>query len=223
MFANANPNMLSTYDFSVLGFPPPAAFLAAPNETHFMLDLETLALSPDAAITEIGCVNMNTGKAFHCHVIDNYGKRDPGTIAWRSENQLGWKIIVGAEDDCYLLYVALSMFFDWLQLQTVAAPNDLDTVLQATKEGTVKTIVMWCKGTDFDNVITTAAAKSVDLTVPWKYNNFFDVRTLLKLFPQFKIPKEQVTHNALEDAILQAGQLLRIAAEFSSIKRHAGE
>jgi len=202
MFASANPTLISGYDFIAAGIPQPVDFLTQPNEIHFMLDLETLATTPDAAITEIGCVRLDTGRTFNCHVIDTLGRRTPETILWRTENNLPWKHVVDAESNCYPLYTALGMFFDWLKLEANGAE-----------------LVLWCKGTDFDKVIATAAAKSVDLIVPWKYNNFFDMRTLLKLFPQFKVPKEQVTHTALEDAILQACQLLKIAAELYEVKQ----
>lgn len=204
MFA-ANSSFIGGIDPEASGFARPAAFLANPDEVHFMLDLETLSVDPNAAITEIGCVRICTGRTFHLHVVDPYGARSPETIIWRTENNLPWQTVVAQEHNCYGLYPALSMFFDWLQL-----------------EADGKEIVMWCKGTDFDKVIATAAAKTVDLKVPWKYSNFFDVRTLLKLFPEFKIPKEMVTHNALEDAILQARQLAEIAEVFDEIKQEAG-
>ena len=64
---NAAHTLIGGHDFLAAGFPRPVDFLAQPDEIHFMLDLETLATTPDAAITEIGCIRLDTGKTFHCH------------------------------------------------------------------------------------------------------------------------------------------------------------
>lgn len=169
----------------------------ADTEFHFMVDIETLAVSSDAAITEIGAVGFNKHGAhcfFRVECIDTTGARSEETMQWRTDNKLPW----AKEEMAEVRFVdyALADFFQWIT---------------DTAEG--RTPILWCKGTDFDAVIlkNTAVRVSVDHLIPWKYNNINDVRTLLRLFPQFKVPRDQVTHNGLEDAILQWTYLEKIA------------
>jgi len=168
------------------------------TEFHFMVDIETLAISSNAAITEIGCF----GKArdgnnwfFRIECIDSTGEWSPHIFDWRLENHLPWATVSNSPDvvNCK---EALLAFFEHIKF---AADG--------------RTPILWCKGTDFDAVILTNAARRYEIAdqIPWKYNNINDVRTLLRLFPQFKVPHDQVKHNGLEDAILQWTYLEKIA------------
>jgi inhibitor of KinA sporulation pathway (predicted exonuclease) len=159
------------------------------NEFHFMVDLETLATIPSAAITEIGAVAIEGIDAFHTHCYDRLGQRDEDTVQWRYNNNLLWK----NEREAPHISVALTEFFNWVEGKANGRPP-----------------ILWCKGTDFDATIIKSACVNYSLSTPWKYNSIRDLRTLLSFFPQFVIPKSEVTHNALEDAAAQKRQLLQI-------------
>lgn len=170
------------------------------TEFHFMVDIETLAVSNNAAITEIGAVSMHSDTSFHCECWDDYGDRDPKTIQWRLDNNLYW---VSEHSDP--VSIALYRFFEWVN----ACAGGREPIL-------------WCKGTDFDAVIISNAAKRHHFELPWKYNAIRDVRTLLQFFPQFKVPKELVKHNGLADAIMQKEYLLKIANHIQDCEEDAG-
>lgn len=167
------------------------------TEFHFMVDIETLATTSNAAITEIGAVNVSylTKWFYHAHCIDNLnGEWNQATLDWRKENNLPWYGVGSTEvKNCKDVLID---FFESIQ-----------------KEAAGRRPILWCKGTDFDAVIITNAARRYGIAdlIPWKYNDINDVRTLLRLFPQFKVPRDQVKHNGLEDAIMQWTYLEKIA------------
>jgi 3' exoribonuclease, RNase T-like len=184
---------------------------------HIMVDIETLDTSVDSAITEIGAVIIAGGegnkldRAFYYPCIDPRGSVSKETIEWRNKNNLPrllWDQTIPEEElEMNPLHIKRVMrnFFEWIE--------DVCKTTGATP-------VMWCKGTDFDKVILTRAAKNrcgIEKT-PWAYNKFFDVRTLLYVFPQFKIPSALVKHNGFDDALAQASCLTKIAEHISELR-----
>lgn len=166
------------------------------TEFHFMVDIETLDTGNNAAITEIGAMSRQadgTTEYFHQQCIDDTGSWSQTTLDWRTKNKLFWARIgdVGVDNVQY----ALNNFFEWI-IRKAAGRHP----------------VLWCKETDFDAVILKNAATRNGITeLPWKYNDVNDVRTLLRLWRQFKVPRELVKHNGLEDAITQWTYLEKIA------------
>lgn len=170
------------------------------TEFHFMVDIETLAVSSNAAITEIGAISISPHPtdntridSFHEHCWDGYGDRDPKTIQWRLDNNLPW-----ASSEEKTVEAVLIDFCSWIK--KVAAGRE---------------IYLWCKGTDFDAVIIKNAAAMREVELPWKYNSIRDLRTILHFFPQFKVPKELVKHDGLDDARVQMEALIKCANEMS--------
>lgn len=182
-------------------------FLTRNQDTdfHFMVDIETLATSNNAAITEIGAVSRNadeTTEFFHIHCIDTEGEYSQSTLDWRRENNLHWATPDDVSDTVTAIDTALTRFFAWIETKAAG-----------------RRPILWCKGTDFDAVILTNAAKRNRIKeLPWKYNDINDVRTLLRLWPQFKVPKELVKHNGLEDAIMQWTYLEKIANHVAQLE-----
>lgn len=173
------------------------------TEFHFMVDIETLATSNNAAITEIGAVTfaqIGDGlEMFHIHCVDTGGEWSDSTVQWRKDNNLPW---AGPGDAAGDIDYALKEFFAWIK-QYAAGRRP----------------VLWCKGTDFDAVIITNAARRNNIVeLPWKYNDINDVRTLLRLWPQFKVSKEEVKHNGLTDAVMQFKYLVQIADHVATLE-----
>lgn len=175
------------------------------TEFHFMVDIETLATTSHAAITEIGAVAKNpdgTNEFFHVHCVDTEGDYFQSTITWRRENNLPWPEPDEVSDTVPYIDIALTRFFTWIETKAAG-----------------RRPIFWCKGTDFDAVIISNAAKRNNIAeLPWKYNDINDVRTLLRLWPQFKVPKELVKHNGLEDAVMQWTYLEKIADHVAQLE-----
>ena len=182
-----------------------------PDELHVMIDLETLALTEDAAITEIGAVLLvakegdERSKFFQRDTIDTFGRKDPNTIRWRKENELPW--IEANVPKTVTLGYALNK-----------ALVDLNKWVESWKLKPEVEVIFWCKGTNFDAKILSHAYRIRGLTPFWKYYNIADLRTILRLFPQFKVPKDQIPHKALTDALIQSMQLIYALRELDRLK-----
>jgi exodeoxyribonuclease VIII len=168
-----------------------------------MLDLETLATSPDAVVLTFGAIKfdpfnpsiqMSDGIYFRIDVDEqiDLGRRvDQGTVAWWGtqsaevrEEALGETDRVSLED----FTKALNKF-----------------VVGATR--------IWAQGPVFDIVILENLYRQIGKPAPWQYYSIRDSRTLLKALGDDR-KGGTLLHNALADAVSQA------EAVQSAVNRH---
>ena len=168
-----------------------------------MLDIETLATSPDAAVLTFGAIKfdpfnpsiqMSDGIYFRINVDEqiDLGRRvDEGTVAWWGtqsaevrEEALGETDRVSIED----FTKALNKF-----------------VVGATR--------IWAQGPVFDIVILENLYRQIGKPAPWQYYSIRDSRTLLKALGDDR-KGGALLHNALADAVSQA------EAVQSAVNRH---
>ena len=171
--------------------------------SDIMLDLETLATSPDAVILTFGAIKfdpfdaakeMSDGIYFRLDVDEqiDLGRRvDQGTVAWWGtqsaevrEEALGETDRVSIED----FTKALNKF-----------------VVGATR--------IWAQGPVFDIVILENLYRQIGKPAPWQYYAIRDSRTLLKALGDDR-NGGALLHNALADAVSQA------EAVQSAVNRH---
>ena len=169
--------------------------------TKVMVDIETLGLQPSSVILSIGAVVFDISnkeiapKDFYVELNSDQPGRtcDKSTIEWWMKQEIarpeGRETVYGASDRLNF----------WLSAVKNNYPGDLE---------------VWANGTDFDITILTHMFRSVENTIPWKYNAVRDYRTLYKLFPEVPRPKMDSSkkHNALEDAKHQAAHAEAIFA-----------
>ena len=168
-----------------------------------MLDIETLATSPDAVVLTFGAIKfdpfnpsiqMSDGIYFRINVDEqiDLGRRvDEGTVAWWGtqsaevrEEALGETDRVSLED----FTKALNKF-----------------VVGATR--------IWAQGPVFDIVILENLYRQIGKPAPWQYYSIRDSRTLLKALGDDR-KGGALLHNALADAVSQA------EAVQSAVNRH---
>jgi len=168
-----------------------------------MLDIETLATSPDAVVLTFGAIKfdpfnpsiqMSDGIYFRINVDEqiDLGRRvDEGTVDWWGtqsaevrEEALGETDRVSLED----FTKALNKF-----------------VVGATR--------IWAQGPVFDIVILENLYRQIGKPAPWQYYSIRDSRTLLKALGDDR-KGGALLHNALADAVSQAG------AVQSAVNRH---
>ena len=168
-----------------------------------MLDIETLATSPDAVVLTFGAIKfdpfnssiqMSDGIYFRIDVDEqiDLGRRvDEGTVAWWGtqsaevrEEALGETDRVSLED----FTKALNKF-----------------VVGATR--------IWAQGPVFDIVILENLYRQIGKPAPWQYYSIRDSRTLLKALGDDR-KGGALLHNALADAVSQA------EAVQSAVNRH---
>lgn len=162
---------------------------------HLMLDLETMGVNPDAAITAIGAVmfDLETGElgdTFYrvidlATAVDRGGVMDASTVLWWMQQSDEARRIYTTQGGDYLL--ALEDFAGFCYHRQ---PTDV-----------------WGNGAMFDNAILARAYQRAKMPQPWSFRADRCFRTFKALFPCDPPPREGVYHNALDDAIFQVKHL----------------
>lgn len=171
---------------------------------NVMIDIETMALTPDALVLSIGALEFTlgatplTGKDFlavpaFMEQIALCRRIDPGTQAWwahkdRRAASTHWRDAAPATT--YSLAGALQGLAGFV--------TGADTV--------------WAKGPQFDIVILESLYRAAGIEIPWEYGRVRDVRTMLACTEEGrKVPPSAETtllaHHPLADCRYQVNQL----------------
>jgi len=158
---------------------------------HLMVDLETLATSPDAVILTIGAVTFDpaSNKIFDklyyrvdVESCDRLGMTvNDDTVEWWSKQAADVQTEAFAEDNRVPIEEVIEKFhkFAW------------------------SCDAFWSHGATFDLVILDCYYRKLNKVPPWNFWQIRDTRTLFDLGYDPEMPKEGL-HNALEDASRQA-------------------
>lgn len=179
---------------------------------HCMVDLETLALTPDAAILSLGAVAFDPEEMQHPRDLHKFYleitvgsnnllelRQDEKAIEWHKKQNPDFDIFVSLENDIRKtdLWDALAGFYVWFQAKNLK--------------------YIWSHGVNFDIPILENATRVCDavptplekvrhtLTIPWKYSDTRDTRTVFWL-AGVDTKKELFVgkpHHALDDALHQ--------------------
>lgn len=168
---------------------------------HLMIDLETLGTNPNCVVTQIGWAlfdpkaqDMITESG--CFYLSPAEQIKRGrsvtwdTIAWWLGQNEHARNKMANSQTAESVTETLGNFinnFDW-----------------ATIEG------VWGHGATFDITIMEDLLYDYAYKSPWKYNAVRDTRTLFALRSHDKLPKSEMSHDAEEDAIVQAKHVQKI-------------
>ncbi len=177
------------------------------QKRHLVLDLETLALAPNAAITEIGIVDLLSEDSFSVSI--NPAEQIDGFV--QHNETIQWHIKKNPE---YLILLAHTGH------RPCAAAGALSNWLKEKKIQTGQELVIWCQGTDFDIPIITNFLKYYGYPLEWKHSDVRDIRTLAALFPNVEYKKGN--HTAAEDAYMAAQYLRKLAYGFPEVQTLLG-
>lgn len=172
--------------------------------THLaaMIDLETLALTPDATIASIACVICDLDKQDWNYItpvlsynveLQQGRKIDASTVSWwLNQSKEAQAVTFGGEK--------VTLGNALLSLQTYLRRYKIDTV--------------WSKGADFDIKILEHAYTQIGEVIPWIYKQPRCYRTILEIAEYKGVPYKKVenmrTHTALNDAFQQLETLYNI-------------
>ena len=172
---------------------------------HLMVDMETLAVTPDATILSIGAVHFDphgTGYTdslyFKVNLDDQHqlGRSiDPNTIDWWSKQDPVVMEEAFSENDRIPIGPALNRFhkFAW----------GCDA--------------FWSHGATFDLVILENLYRQLKGNLPWQYWQLRDTRTLFDLGFDPEMPQDS-KHDALQDAIRQSIGVQNIYRKLAELK-----
>ena len=174
-------------------------------ELDVMIDTETLAIDPKAAIVQIGLAYRLPGNAYvHtkeiCIKPSGYeGARnfiiDASTVKWHSQDLARAANIERCELEGSSVEVAAFILADILA--------------SLSNEGQHK-LILWSCGTDFDFPILANLYKSQGQIQPWRYGNIRDYRTMRELFKTEVPMNSKGDHTAVADAVAQYEHLKEI-------------
>ena len=176
---------------------------------EFMLDLETMGLSNNAAIIAIGCVafqhnletcestlidtfykNVNLASAVKCGLV-----MEPDAVLWwLQQSEEARNEIVLRDLEALPITEALAQFTVWVNKTTKTHPTEQYKI--------------WGNGADFDLVLLKEAYRlCLHMQAPWGFRSQRCYRTLLAEYKHLLTvppPTNPNKHNALADAIYQA-------------------
>lgn len=168
---------------------------------HLMLDFETLATTPDAAVLSLGACVFDNEKilAEHYTVFDlaaqlKTRRVDASTIGWWFDQGDAAKAVIK---------------------QAVASRKNTpewgaEFVAWVSQNAEPSKVQVWSNGANFDVVIIEHLLSQLRLSPPWKFWNVRCYRTLKSLFPiETGVERGGVKHNALDDAKFQANCVIR--------------
>jgi hypothetical protein len=191
-----------------------------PQFIDIVVDLETLALSEDAAILQIGCAIPTTSyfskikdrtvpRTFEATIayeqaINSEFSKDPDTLDWWEKQSVEARKSVFSGQDSYI--DAFEKLRDWM--------------LSIKAQGFE--IRLWGNGPEFDNRILDYALRSYNIKELWNFRDNHSMRTAQLFFPVDQIWKEQlgvkyIKHTALGDASYEAEILDRIDASAEAL------
>ena len=181
---------------------------------HFMVDIETLSTAVNAVVLSVGAVEFDpiTGKIerelYRELRLDMQHARNVSadTVHWwakqLSENNA---TNILAKDNAnktppHTVVFELAEFFKCGGLYGTTQPEEY------------KNIEVWACDPDFDLAILSNLYGELNLPVPWKYWNTRSVRTVRTLAKLHNIglPRDNASHNALEDCIRQVAEIAEL-------------
>ena len=173
------------------------------NETHIMLDLETLGTAPGSVILSIGAVKFGNGaiqSRFTRHIHPASCERagltcDAATaLWWMKQSEAARQALITHQKTAVQLEQALLDLMAWL--------NDL---------GDIRQRLIWGNGASFDCTVLAAAYRACHISLPWRYSGERCYRTVKALHPEIpEAAREGIHHDALADAEHQANHLMQL-------------
>jgi len=165
---------------------------------HIMVDLETLATTPDCVILTIGAVKFDP--------FDNYVKTK---VTLADLDKFYTRVTLESQPDRRVDDGTV----EWWSKQNAAAQAEafgedgripLEDALEQLRKFILHSSRTWCQGPSFDIPILEHAYKAINKPTPWNYSQTRDARTICDLVA-VEMPAElqTTTHNAAEDCYKQ--------------------
>lgn len=174
------------------------------NQTHFVIDLESMGNRPNAPIMAIGAVCIKGAKqvdelyrriSLESSMHPSFGRQtDASTIQWWLQQSAEARTEIDGSPPSYDIFYALRQLADWMAIYA-----------------TESEAIVWGNGSSFDNVILRSTLEACSLSPPWQFRHDRDLRTILALYPEAKDVGEfeGTKHHALHDARHEAKQLCK--------------
>ena len=168
--------------------------------TRFMIDIEGLSLQTDSIVAQIACCEFGFDRIgalsmFYTKVdvisCEKLGMRaDADTVLWWLQQSEEARAELVSQLNAPALHAALDCLSGYIK-ETANDPDDIE---------------VWAKGPRYDLAVLETGYHLTGLPCPWKYNQWCDVRTALRLFGS---ESPNGAHQALNDCHIQIQALQR--------------
>lgn len=178
---------------------------------HYSIDIETLGKNPGCVVTQVGIAEFD---------MNGIKRTMKWTLNIEQQQQRGF--VIEADTLKWWSHQNRDLFEEQLSGYCSVAKfySDLDRLMLPLRDDPTydptfdpKDIRVWACGTDFDMPIIKALLEKFGYKAPWPYNGVRDVRTLRKVAKAsgntFIQDKNDKPHDALSDAMAQAGDVIR--------------
>jgi len=176
-------------------------------QKHVMIDIETLACTPDAVILEIGAVAAATdtfgNQIGEIEVLASIGIR-PDQLDRRIDTEtVRWWLSKPGDLRSVVLAGIVPLKDALVTLREAIREQD-----PATNDEPLPKI--WANSPTFDLAILRHAFMQNSVLCPWTYRQECDYRTLRALLPEKMDTKPSEAHNAVSDARAQMKNMLAV-------------
>lgn len=165
-----------------------------------MLDIETLATTPDAVILSFAAVKFNEfhpEDRFYDHLNLALDVDEQIALGRRvDQDAVNWWATQPAEVQAFAFQEQRTSLTEFV--------NKLNKFIVATDR-------IWAQGPVFDIAILENLYRQLGKPIPWKYFNIRDSRTLIKALGSDIENKRENAHDALADCKYQANYIKKIA------------
>lgn len=186
---------------------------------HFMIDIETLSITVNAAVLSIGAVEFDpyTGdilRTFYRDLDLNQDTRkvNMATVTW-------WMQQVASNPNL------AKTFADGDRVPVAQALHELDHFLTNRifnwRGEDFDKIQVWACDPDFDLSILASLYADYEIEVPWRFYETRSVRTMREIASMLgvELTKQPATHDALDDCICQAREVGTLTSFCYNLKR----
>lgn len=182
------------------------------DKSHVMMDVETLSLSPDAAVWQIGAAIWNPSAPDTVMVVEltvhpddviklRHGHVDEATIKWQADkNSANWSA-------AYQVPMVEGITRGQFVHGVCGLYQSFFNKIIALLDGKPEDALFWAKSTYFDfPIIEHLYKQSTAYNLPWKYWNVHELRTFMLLRG---IANKSFSHAGGDDAFNQLNIILR--------------
>lgn len=173
---------------------------------HLMIDLETLSLKPNCAVTQIGYVLFDEMTVTNTFLLRPNAEEQINRGRSVSFDTFAWWLKQDQE-------ARESMAKPGQDLMADCLSTFINDVEMCCGWNNVKQV--WSNGLLFDVNIMEDLFHMYGIKTPWHYRAPRDVKTLCYMIPGFEMTKPFVAHDAKEDAIAQASSVQRALARIT--------
>lgn len=161
------------------------------NTQHFMVDIETLGRGPDAPVLSVGVVAFQPGVGIQDEWLWVLDTKDQTQRRIDFDTTLWW------------LRQKPEAQQHWVNPEKRYSTIDCLQAMRPIFSAFGSEVMFWAYSPSFDQIALEGLYNEFKLSIPWKYNQWNDVRTIRNFTKDQSRPEGYYGHNPLIDCKVQ--------------------